>query len=463
MGASWCAELRCTRQHGGPSPVPGVSGEGILPDAAADARAVRTSFRASSPLYPPSRRSLLSLSIRPPCPLPPSPPLFSFPISASPTSPSAAPPSPPSSPLSSPLPPLLPPPPPPPPPLSPPPSPSPPPPSPPPPPSLPPSLSPLPLSSPSPPPLPLPPPSLPSPPLSPLPSPPPLLPPLSLFSSPPPPPSPFPPSPLPSPSSSLPGRPAGLCGASPPRGGTDPPRTAIPPPPPLPSPPPPPLSSSFPPPSSPSSLSLPPPPPPPPLLPGRRRPVLAVADSGDSPGGMMGGMADPRRTARPALGPGRRRAPGDGVLHRGSPTPTTSTSRSRSAPAGTAARRLRTAFNETHILATTQAICDYRKRAGVRRPAVHRPRHPRAVRAGVGDRARGAGRQRRDRAGRRPRRLHADPGGLARDHRAPTAAARPGRAWPTASWSRRRTTRRATAASSTTRRTAARPTPTPPR
>ena len=75
-------------------------------------------------------------------------------------------------------------------------------------------------------------------------------------------------------------------------------------------------------------------------------------------------------------------------------------------------------------------------RAGVRRPAVHRPRHPRALRAGVGDRARGARRQRRDRARRRPRRLHADAGGLARDHPRQPRQGPPGRAWPTASWSR---------------------------
>ena len=75
--------------------------------------------------------------------------------------------------------------------------------------------------------------------------------------------------------------------------------------------------------------------------------------------------------------------------------------------------------------------------------------------------ARGAARQRRRRAGRQPRRLHADPGGLARD---PARQRRPHerrRAWPTGSWSRPRTTRPATAASSTTRPTAARPTPTP--
>ena len=45
------------------------------------------------------------------------------------------------------------------------------------------------------------------------------------------------------------------------------------------------------------------------------------------------------------------------------------------------------AFNEAHIVATTEAICRYRASAGDGRPAVHRPRHARAVRAGVRDRA----------------------------------------------------------------------------
>ena len=75
-------------------------------------------------------------------------------------------------------------------------------------------------------------------------------------------------------------------------------------------------------------------------------------------------MADPRAGTPPSLGPGRRRAPGDGVLHAACPTRRTSTSRSRSAPAGTAAAASTTAFNEAHILATTQAICDYRKEQG---------------------------------------------------------------------------------------------------
>ena len=84
------------------------------------------------------------------------------------------------------------------------------------------------------------------------------------------------------------------------------------------------------------------------------------------------------------------------------------------------------------------------------------------LRAGVVDRARGARRQRRRRCSSTPRRLHADPGGVARDPARTTAGARPAAASPTASSSRRRTTRPATAASSTTRRTAARPTPTSP-
>ena len=124
---------------------------------------------------------------------------------------------------------------------------------------------------------------------------------------------------------------------------------------------------------------------------------------------------------------------------------------------------LKTAFNEAHILATTQAICDYRRVAGLRRSAVHRSRHPRPVRAGLGLGARGARRQRRHRARRRPRRLHPDACGEPRDHprqRGPDHRARPS---PTASSSPRRTTRPATAGSSTTRRTVGPPTPTPPR
>ena len=39
-------------------------------------------------------------------------------------------------------------------------------------------------------------------------------------------------------------------------------------------------------------------------------------------------------------------------------------------------------FNEAHVLAISEAICRYRARPGHRRPALPRPRHARAVRAG---------------------------------------------------------------------------------
>ena len=77
----------------------------------------------------------------------------------------------------------------------------------------------------------------------------------------------------------------------------------------------------------------------------------------------------------------------------------------------------RGSFNESHILAITQAICHYRARARHRRPALPRHRHARAVRAGLGQRARGARGQRRRRDDRRRRRLHADAGHFARDPR----------------------------------------------
>jgi phosphoglucomutase len=71
------------------------------------------------------------------------------------------------------------------------------------------------------------------------------------------------------------------------------------------------------------------------------------------------------------------------AYYTGEPTRTDPDQRVAFGTSGTAAAAWH-AFNEAHIAATTQAICDYRKRAGVRRPAVHRPRHPRAVRAGLG-------------------------------------------------------------------------------
>ncbi len=131
-------------------------------------------------------------------------------------------------------------------------------------------------------------------------------------------------------------------------------------------------------------------------------------------------------------------------------------SASPSAPRAIAARPLRAAFNEAHILAITQAICEYRRSQGIDGPLflgidTHALSEPARV-----DGARGARRQRGRGAHRRAGRLHADPGHLPRDPHAQPRAAR--RAWPTASSSRPRTIRRKTAASSTTRRTAARPT-----
>ena len=119
---------------------------------------------------------------------------------------------------------------------------------------------------------------------------------------------------------------------------------------------------------------------------------------------------------------------------------------------------LRGTFNEAHILAITQAICDYRRGQGIDGPLYHGQGHARAVRAGAAHRARSAGRQRR----RDGHPAQATASRRRRSSRAPssstTAAAQA--ASPTASSSRRRTIRRRTAASSTTRPTAARPTPT---
>ena len=44
---------------------------------------------------------------------------------------------------------------------------------------------------------------------------------------------------------------------------------------------------------------------------------------------------------------------------------------------------LRGTFTEAHILAITQAICDYRRAQAIDRPAVHGQGHARAVGAGA--------------------------------------------------------------------------------
>ena len=65
---------------------------------------------------------------------------------------------------------------------------------------------------------------------------------------------------------------------------------------------------------------------------------------------------------------------------------------------------LRGSFNEDHILATSQAIVEHRRAHGHHGPALPRHGHPRALRAGARDRARGV---------RGARRRGADPGGPA--------------------------------------------------
>ena len=119
---------------------------------------------------------------------------------------------------------------------------------------------------------------------------------------------------------------------------------------------------------------------------------------------------------------------------------------------------LKGSFNEAHVLAIVQAVCDRRASERVAGPLVLGMRHPRPLRAGVRERPRGArGQRRRD----------ADPGGggATRPRRwcrtpssARTAGATP-RLSPTGSSSPPPTTPPRTAGSSTTRRTAGRPTP----
>ncbi len=114
-------------------------------------------------------------------------------------------------------------------------------------------------------------------------------------------------------------------------------------------------------------------------------------------------------------------------------------------------------FTEAHILAITQAICDYRRAQGTDGPlymgkdthALSAPAQRTALEVLA---ANGV-----ETIIQRERRRHADAGHLARHSASTIAAARI--TSPTASSSRRRTIRRRTAASSTTRPTAVPPTP----
>ena len=92
---------------------------------------------------------------------------------------------------------------------------------------------------------------------------------------------------------------------------------------------------------------------------------------------------------------------------------------------------LQVSFNENHILAISQAICEYRKARGHQRPAVSRQGHSCAERAGVRQRARSAAGERRRGHGRHGAGLHADAGAVACDPAHTTAGARA--SWRTAS------------------------------
>ena len=76
---------------------------------------------------------------------------------------------------------------------------------------------------------------------------------------------------------------------------------------------------------------------------------------------------------------------------------------------------LRGSFTEAHIVAITQAICEYRRETGHRRPALHGERHARIVRAGSAHRDRGAGGERRPDHHSAGRRRYADTGHLSRN------------------------------------------------
>ena len=121
-------------------------------------------------------------------------------------------------------------------------------------------------------------------------------------------------------------------------------------------------------------------------------------------------------------------APRSAPTTRSSPTRRIPRSAWPSALPAIAAPRSTGAFNEAHILAINQAICRYRTAQGIDGPAVPRTRHARAVGAGAGTRARGAGGQRRRRASRR-RRVHARRPVISHAILATTAGAttRPGR------------------------------------
>ena len=139
-------------------------------------------------------------------------------------------------------------------------------------------------------------------------------------------------------------------------------------------------------------------------------------------GGSRHGPA--RRNTCPALRPHRRRRPARRVLRPRArprrPRAAGGVRHQRPPRVGLDARVQRGAHRRDHRR-------DRRvpPRPGHRRPAVHRPRHARAVRARVADGARGARRGRRRGAHRRARLVHADARRLARDPAAQRRGQRP--------------------------------------
>ena len=89
----------------------------------------------------------------------------------------------------------------------------------------------------------------------------------------------------------------------------------------------------------------------------------------------------------------------------------------RSAPRGTAARRCPPRSTTTTSRPPARPSSSTGPAQGTDGPAVHRPRHPRAVRARLGHRVRGVPGQRRARARGLRRRLHPHPRRLDGDHR----------------------------------------------
>ena len=142
------------------------------------------------------------------------------------------------------------------------------------------------------------------------------------------------------------------------------------------------------------------------------------------------------------------------AYYTGNPDPSEPSQRVAFGTSGHRGSSLSLSFNEAHILAVTQAICEHRVRGEGDGTALPRDGHPRPLGAGVPERPRGAGGERRRGDGGPGRRLHAHAGHLPRHPLAqPGTRGGPGRRdrdHPVPQPSRR------TVGSSTTRRTAGR-------